>query len=133
MAPQTAPNFTPKPTPWAFVLAVHDIERSAAYYRDVLGFRISWQDMAGWRLAERDGMRVMLGHCPNDMAPADTGCHNWYGYVNVDDLEAFFADVTGRGAACAAPADRPYGMREIVVTTVDGHRIVFGQNIRPPD
>jgi hypothetical protein len=53
--------------------------------------------------------------------------------VNVDDLEAFFADVTGRGAACTAPTDRPYGMREIVVTTVDGHRIVFGQNIRPPD
>jgi predicted enzyme related to lactoylglutathione lyase len=129
MPPQTAPNSTPRITPWAFVLAVHDLERSAEYYRDVLGFRLSWQDVAGWRLAERDGMRLMLGHCPNDMAPADIGCHNWYGYVNVDDLDAFHAEVTARGATCTAPADRPYGMREIVVTTVDGHRIVFGQDI----
>jgi catechol 2,3-dioxygenase-like lactoylglutathione lyase family enzyme len=29
--------------PYAFVLAVIDLERSAAYYRDVLGFRIFWE------------------------------------------------------------------------------------------
>ena len=33
----------------AFVLAVTDLELSAAYYRDVLGFRISWEDGTDWR------------------------------------------------------------------------------------
>jgi len=30
----------PKIAPWAFVLAVPDLEKSAAYYREVLGFQL---------------------------------------------------------------------------------------------
>ncbi|HLJ21367.1 MAG TPA: VOC family protein [Stellaceae bacterium] len=117
-------------SPWAFVLAVPDIDKSAAYFRDVLGFTISWRDASDWRLAERDHVRVMLGHCPNDMRPAQLGSHNWFGYLEVDDVDAFHAEITARGATSTPPADRPYGMREIVVTTSDGHRIVFGQETR---
>ena len=51
-------------SPWAFVLAVPDLNQSAAYYRDVLGFKIGWEEAPDWRLAERDSVRVMLGHCP---------------------------------------------------------------------
>ncbi len=29
-----------------------------------------------------------------------------------------------------APVDRPYGMREMLVATPDGHRIMFGQTLR---
>ena len=100
-----------KIAPWAFVLAVPNLDRSAVYFRDVLGFMVRWEDVTGWRLMERDTVRVMLGECPNDMRPAE---------------------ITARGATCSAPADRPYGMREIVVTTVDGHRIVFGQESATP-
>src|ERR1700746_428746 len=114
-------------TPWAFVLAVPDLEKSASYFRDVLGFRLSWEDATEWRLAERDGVRIMLGHCPNDLQPADLGSHNWFGYFEVDDVEALRAEITARGATCSKPKTQPYGMREIVVTTVDGHRLVFGQ------
>jgi hypothetical protein len=71
-----------------------------------------------------------LGHCPDDMRPADLGSHSWFGYLDVDDVEALHAELTARGATCSAPADRPYGMREIVVTTVDGHRLVFGQELK---
>ena len=116
-------------TPWAFVLAVHDLERSAGYYRDVLGFRVLWEDGADWRLAERDGVRLMLGHCPRDIAPAEIGAHNWFGYLETGDVDALWAEISARGAICSAPVDQPYGMREIVVTTVDGHRIVFGQEL----
>src|SRR5579872_4849924 len=120
----------PRISPWAFVLAVHDLEKSAGYFRDVLGFRILWEEASDWRLVERDGVRVMLGHCPNDLPPADLGSHNWFGYLDVDDVDALHAELTARGAACSAPADRHYGMREIVVTTVDGHRLVFGQELK---
>jgi catechol 2,3-dioxygenase-like lactoylglutathione lyase family enzyme len=43
----------PTVAPWAFVLAVSDLSRSAAYFRDVLGFRISWNEASDWRLASR--------------------------------------------------------------------------------
>jgi hypothetical protein len=95
-----------------------------------MGFRVLWEDGTEWRLVERDGVRVMLGHCPDDMRPADLGSHNWFGYLDVDNVDALHAELTGRGATCSAPADRPYGMREIVVTTVDGHRLVFGQELK---
>jgi catechol 2,3-dioxygenase-like lactoylglutathione lyase family enzyme len=119
----------PQIEPWAFVLAVPDFNRSAAYFRDVLGFRILWEEATDWRLAERDGVRIMLGHCPNDLAPSKTGSHNLFGYLSVRDVDSLHAELTGRGATCTLPTDTAYGMREIVVTTIDGHRIVFGQDV----
>jgi len=77
--------------PWAFVLAVPDIDKSAQYFRDVLGFRISWENAADWRLAERDGVRIMLGQCPTDMRPSALGSHNWFGYLEVDDADSLRA------------------------------------------
>lgn len=117
----------PKIASWAFVLAVPDLERSATYYRDVLGFRIRWKEASDWCLVERDHVRVMLGHCPRDMRPTELGSHNWFGYLEVEDVDALYAEITARGAICTAPKGTHYGMREIVVTTIDGHRIVFGQ------
>jgi catechol 2,3-dioxygenase-like lactoylglutathione lyase family enzyme len=112
---------------WAFVLAVPDLQTSAAYFRDVLGFRVLREEAPDWRLVERDGVRVMLGHCPRDLRPAELGSHNWFGYLNVDDVDALHDESTARGAICTQPTDKLYGMREIVVTTIDGHRIVLGE------
>ena len=114
--------------PWAFVLAVRDFNKAAAFYRDVLGFRILWEDATDWRLVERDGVRIMLGHCPDATPASELGSHNWFGYLSVDDVDALHAELTARGATCSPPANRTYGMREVVVTTPDGHRIVFGQD-----
>jgi catechol 2,3-dioxygenase-like lactoylglutathione lyase family enzyme len=116
-----------KMAPWAFVLAVPDINRSSEYFRDVLGFHISWQDATDWRLVERDGVRIMLGQCPTDVHPSALGSHNWFGYLDVDDVDGLYAEFAARGAICSAPKDTHYGMREIVVTTTDGHRLVCGQ------
>ena len=111
------------------MLAVRDIERSAAYFRDILGFEIQWQEAADWRLAKRDGVRVMLGSCRRDAPATELGSHDWFGYIDVTDVASFYTQINDSGAMCSPPVDRPYGMREIVVTTVDGHRIVFGQDI----
>lgn len=118
----------PKISPWAFVLAVPNLDNSARYFRDILGFRIRWDDATDWRLVERDGVRVMLGRCPDDTPPAELGSHNWFGYLEVDDVDALYAEIKARSATCSMPADVPYGMREIAVTTIDGHRVVFGQD-----
>ena len=116
-------------SPWAFVLAVCDLDRSTAYYRDVLGFRILWEEATDWRLAQRDSVRLMLGHCPNERPATEIFPHDWFGYLETEDVEALRAEFIGRGAQCSEPINQPYGMREIIVTTIDGHRIVFAQEM----
>ena len=82
-------------------------------------------------MVERDGARVMLGRCPNDMKPAEIGSHNLFGYLETADVDALRAEIVARGGVCSGPVDQAYGMREIIVTTVDGHRMVFGQPAAP--
>ena|ERR1700760_3250780 len=120
----------PKIAPWAFVLAVPDINRSAQYFHMVLGFQIGWAEATDWRLVERDGVRIMLGQCPTDMHPSTLGSHNYFSYLDVDDVDGLYAEFTARGAACSPPHDTDYGMREMVVTTIDGHRLVCGQSLK---
>jgi catechol 2,3-dioxygenase-like lactoylglutathione lyase family enzyme len=114
---------------FAFVLAVRDLDRSTAYYRDVLGFRILWEESSDWRLAQRDGVRLMLGHCPNEKPASEIFPHNWFGYLETEDVDALRTEFVARGAECSEPKDQSYGMREIIVTTVDGHRIVFAHEV----
>ena len=120
----------PRFTPWAYVLAVQDLERNAQWFRDVLGFKILWEEGTDWRLAQRGDVRLMLGHCPDDKRAAEIGSHSWFGYVEVDDVDALYAEFIGRRAPCTPPRDRPYGMREILVTAPEGHRLMFAQEKR---
>ncbi len=118
--------------PFAFVLAVPDLERSAAYFRDALGFRLEWPAGSGWQLASRGSVRVMMGHCPDAMPPAATGDHSYFGYLHVDDAIGLHDEWLGRGALILQPpADKPHGMREFVVATPDGHRMMIGQDLSP--
>lgn len=121
----------PEIAPWAFVLAVPDFKRTASYFRDVLGFRILWgkRQTGGWW----SGMvfASCWGTAPTRRCLPKTGPHNWLGYLSVSDVDALHAELTERGAQCSAPTDTAYGMREVTVTTIDGHRIVFGQDNDP--
>ncbi len=118
-----------KIAPWAHVLAVHDIDLSVRYFCDILGFTVAWGDAPDWRLVQRDGVRIMLGKCPNATPAAELGPHNWFAYLDVDDVDKLHSELGGRGAIVVKPpSDTPYGMRELVIATPDGHRIVFGQD-----
>jgi predicted enzyme related to lactoylglutathione lyase len=115
---------------WAYVLAVPNINTTAAYFRDKLGFSVDWKRRAEWRLVERGGVRIMLGQCPKAMTPAETGDHNWFAFLDVDDVDALHEEFVERGAIILAPpADKPSGLREMLVGTSDGHRIMVGQRL----
>ena len=110
-----------------YVLAVPDLERSAAFYRDVLGFAIHAMGDPGWRMYVRDGCRIMAGACPDAMPVADTGFHSYFAYLDVDDADAWHARALAAGAEMVKQlADEPWGMREFGLRTVDGHRIMIG-------
>ena len=113
-----------------FVLAVPDLEASAAWYRDVLGFQVHEIGDPGWRLMARDTCRILAGHCPDATPPRELGDHSYFAYLEVDDVDGYHAEVTAGGAELVKPLrSEPWGMREFGVRTVDGHRIMFGQDL----
>ena len=116
------------------ILAVTDGKASAAYYRDVLGFSIVRQpdgDEVGWHVVERDGFRIWLGEAVGSFRPiGECSDHSWFAYAVVDDVDALHSELVGRGAELWHDIEtKAWGMREFAVTTLDGHRIVFGGEV----
>ena len=113
-----------------FVLAVPDLERSARFYRGALGFTVHEIGDPGWRLFSRDGCRIMAGECPDAMPPANLGDHSYFAYLVVTDVDAELEQVERHGAEILKRVrDEPWGMREFALRTVDGHRIMVGQEL----
>lgn len=111
------------------VIAVQDLAASAAHYRDVLGFEL--HDFApGWQIFKLGAFVIQAGECADEPPAGDTGDHAYYAYVEVDDIDAYFAQVQAAGARLRKTLrDEPWGMREFAVETIDGHRIMFGMEI----
>ena len=117
-----------------FVLAVPDLARSAAFYRDVLGFEIQELGDPGWRMYIQDECRIMAGHCPDATPPLHLGDHSYFAYLVVDNVDAYHERVASAGAEIVKRlATEEWGMREFGLRTVDGHRIMVGQDLRPTD
>ena len=113
-----------------YVLAVPDLEKSAEFFRDVLGFTIHEIGDQGWRMFARDGCRIMAGHCPDAVHPSEIGDHSYFGYFVVDDVDDYYGMVTSKGAEVIKPLkSEEWGMREFGVRTIDGHRIMIGQDL----
>jgi catechol 2,3-dioxygenase-like lactoylglutathione lyase family enzyme len=102
-------------------LPLHDVAAGVAYYRDVLGFGINYQqDDIG--VMDRDAVRVLLH--------ARTERHTGIGstYVYVDDADALHAELRERGARVEGePVDHPWGLRDFRVLDPEGNQITFGQ------
>ena len=114
-----------------FVLAMRDLERSTAYYVDVLGFTRDPIDADGWSFLTRNKVRLMLGECPDEQPAGELANHSYFASWNVDDVDELFREITARGALVSSrPQDQPWGLREFGLQTPDGHRITCGQLIR---
>jgi predicted enzyme related to lactoylglutathione lyase len=115
-----------------YVLTVHDLDRSSAFYRDVLGFSIHEMGDPGWLLYSRDACRIMAGKCPDALPPSEIGFHSYYAYLVVDNVDAWHQRVVAAGAEITKPiTNEPWRMREFGIRTVDGHRIMIGQELPP--
>ena len=104
------------------VLHVQDVARTAAFYRDVLGFTWDFGDET-YAVVWRDNSAV---HFVKD-ATSPRGIHlfQW-----VKDVDAYYKEIVARGADPATePANQPYGIREFGLSDINGVSIVFGQDI----
>lgn len=111
------------------VLAVPDVEAAARWWIEVMGFE-HWMSPEGWRFVRRGDCALMMGECPDAIPVRDLGDHQYFAYFELDDVDAYHAEIRGRCETIAmAPTDRPWGMREMIVATPDGHRMVFAEDL----
>jgi predicted enzyme related to lactoylglutathione lyase len=114
-----------------FVIAVPDLERSSAFYRDVLGFEIRQIGDPGWRMYAKDECRIMAGECADAIPAAQLGDHSYFAYLVVDDVDACHERVAAAGTEIVKQlATEKWGMREFGLRTIDGHRIMIAQEVR---
>jgi uncharacterized glyoxalase superfamily protein PhnB len=113
-----------------YVIAVHDLERSATFYKDVLGFEVRDVDDPGWRFFVRDRCFIMAGRCPDARPARELGDHSYFAYLEVDDVDAWYERITAKDVPIVKKLrSEPWGMREFGIRTVDGHRMMFGSPI----
>lgn len=113
-----------------FVIAVADLAASSAFYRDALGFDIHEIGDPGWRMFSRDNCRIMAGACPDAMPAHATGDHSYFAYLVVDNAEQYYQTVCDYGVELIKLLrNEPWGMREFGLRTIDGHRIMVGQDL----
>lgn len=101
-------------------IPVSDVERSIAFYRDVLGMRFLFAAPPGLGFFDCGGVRLMLD-APAFAAGARAG---GVVYFAVDDLDDAFATLSARGAAFEA---RPH-----LVATMADHELWMAF-LRDPD
>ena len=75
----------------------------------------------------------MLGECPDAPAAKDIGDHSYFAYVTVEEIDGLFDEFLALGVDLIKPLiSEPWGMREFGLRTMDGHRIMFGQELDQP-
>jgi predicted enzyme related to lactoylglutathione lyase len=110
------------------VLAVHDLELSAAWYVAVLGCVRTDPEPGNWVFCRAGEVTFRLGRCPGVPAARELGDHSYLAYLTVDDVDGFHARAVALGAeVLKAPTDEPWGRREMGLRSPDGHRFMLGQ------
>ncbi len=138
-------------------LQVADLERSVAFYRDILGFEVvfAWNPQADYirelvgypeadihaailRLPGTDVMLELLDYRNVERTPVDTGTANpGTGHIAffVDDLDGFYAELSAKGVRSVSPPVTPTigpneGGRAVYLIDPDGIRVELIQTRR---
>ncbi|HXI87577.1 MAG TPA: VOC family protein [Parvularculaceae bacterium] len=113
-----------------YVIAVPDLERSAAFYRDKLGFNILNVDAPGWGFFELGDVLIMAGECRNATPARDLGDHSYFAYIETADVDSYYERVRAAGVEITKSLrDEPWGMREFGLRTGDGHRMMIARPV----
>jgi uncharacterized glyoxalase superfamily protein PhnB len=110
---------------------VPDVVASAEHYRDFLGFKILsyFLDPPVFAVVARDDVVIHFGKSDNGALPSPNVTRRSIGldaYIWVNDLDALYAELQGRGAKIIEPpAMRVYKCYELVVEDNFGFRLCF--------
>ena len=102
-------------------LPFDDVGAAVAYYRDVLGFRINYQQ-SDLGVMDRDKVTLLL--------IARTERHTGMGsaYIYIEDADTLHAELLAKGANLQdEPISHPWGLRDFHLFDLEGNRVGFGQ------
>jgi|SRR6188472_2312293 len=112
-------------------LVVTDVQRTAEYYRDRLGFNIIGlvADPPVYGMVERDGIQVHFAKSDSPQIKMNRDfrsiSHDYI--IWVPEIDAFYDELNSNGVKILEEiVMRPYGSREFVFEDCDGHRILVG-------
>lgn len=111
------------------VLNVKNVPASIAYYVDKLGFHKEWDwgSPPTFACVFRDAVRIFL-------CEGAQGAPGMWISIFIHDVDALYADYKKSGAIIRqAPANFPWGLREMNVQDIDGHRLRIGSEATGPD
>ena len=106
------------------IFASSDIEKTLAYYTEVLGFESSWTwgEPPTFGSASMGGVSIMFGLEP-ELAKRVRGHAHW---IKVDDADELYRLHTRNGANVVSTIeDKPWGVREYVVEDINGYNLRF--------
>ena len=121
------------------ILNVKNVPASLVYYTEVLGFDLAfaWGDDVQFdRPAAPTFAEVCRGPAAIMLAQGTQGSGETWIYVDVQtraELDQLHADYARRGARiAAAPEDKPWNRREMLVQDLDGHTLRLGAPVGVP-
>ncbi|MEL6536980.1 MAG: VOC family protein [Bacteroidota bacterium] len=117
----------------ATVLAVQSMERSLTFYRDQLGFTVSftWQEPITYAVLRRGDVSVHLTLRDDETRPSSV---NTSLYIFVYNVKAVYQELQKQGVTLPeAPEARDYAMEDFDVVDPDGYRISFGESVEAGD
>jgi catechol 2,3-dioxygenase-like lactoylglutathione lyase family enzyme len=112
---------------------VHDLARALAFYRDSLGFEVTYHeppDEPFFAIVQRDGAMIMLKRVgveplPNHRRAPDA---RWDAFVSVPDPDALATEYAERQVSFSVPlCDTHDGLRGFELTDTDGYVLFFGR------
>lgn len=112
----------------ATIFPVDDVKGTAEYYRDRLGFKITfeWEDPPSYIVTKR-GESVSIHFVKNDdeYKPSSKHCAL---YIFVEDVDQLYKEYQQSGANITNPiATRDYTMRDFDITDPNGFILTFGR------
>jgi catechol 2,3-dioxygenase-like lactoylglutathione lyase family enzyme len=114
---------------------VADVEKAAAHYERVLGFRREYVGgtPAQFAILTRDGLPVMLRRvpAPERISPNEKQGGTWDAFFWVRDARALHAEMRAKGAdvVYGPVVQDTYQMEEFAVRDSEGYVLGFGQAI----
>jgi uncharacterized glyoxalase superfamily protein PhnB len=110
------------------VLAVSDLDRSAAWFVDVLGCDTTEPDPGNWTFCTAGKVTFMLGRCPDATPASELGDHSYVAYLTVERVDDYYSRALAEKAeVMKPPTDEPWGRREMALRSPDGHRFMLGE------
>ena len=117
------------------VLMVHDVVKTAEFYKDKLGFHFNryWGEPPSFCILHKDQFSVIINKIDSEKALVknDDVCKDfWDIYFWIEDVSVYYKYLVENDVPILQPlTDKPYGVREFEIKDCNGYNIAFGQEL----